>query len=309
MSQFDWGNLDPYVVDGVQLADDLNQFRDALLSVHRGNARPPYVVAGMEWINDAGGPPNWIRNLFISPTVGDKALFAFDTTTGLITLDGALQAVTQAAADNTQKLATTAMVQAAITAAVAGAVGALFPPGTLIDLVGTLAAAPAGWVLAKDGTLGSAASGATIRANADCANLYAHLWNGVSNTYAPVTGGRGATAAADFGANKPIGGLDFRGWGRATVDNLGGTAAGRWPGWVTGQGGGETAHVLSVAELALHSHGLPIGLNPAGFYGRVTGGDGTNVSEIGTNNQYGGGGGAHNNIQPTRVVGSTLVKL
>lgn len=309
MSQFDWGNLDPYVVDGVQLADDLNQFRDALLSVHRGGARPPYAVAGMEWINDAGGAANWIQNLFMGPTIGDRALFAFDTTTGLITLNGALQAVTQAAADNTQKLATTAMVQAAIAAGVASAVGALFPPGTLIDLVGTLAAAPAGWVLAKDGTIGSAASGATIRANADCANLYAHLWNGVSNTYAPVTGGRGATAVADFGANKPIGGLDFRGWGRATVDNLGGTAAGRWPGWVAGQGGGETAHVLSVAELALHSHGIPIGLNPAGFYGRVTGGDGTSVSEIGTNNQYGGGGGAHNNIQPTRVVGSTLVKL
>jgi len=310
MSQFDWGNLDPYVVDGVQLADDLNQFRDALLSQHRGNARPPYVVAGMEWLNDAAGAAAWIKNFFAGATVGDIPLFHFDTAAGRVALDPAMLANTVVnPADASPLLATTAFVQAAIAAAITSAVGALFPPGSLIDLVGTLAAAPAGWVLAKDGTLGSAASGATIRANADCANLYAHLWNGVSNTYAPVTGGRGATAAADFGANKPIGGLDFRGYGRASVDNLGGTAAGRWPGWVTGQGGGETAHVLSVAELALHSHGLPIGLNPAGFYGRVTGGDGTNVSEIGTNNQYGGGGGAHNNIQPTRVVGSTLVKL
>ena len=86
MSQFDFGVIDPYVVDGVQLADDLNQFRDALLSYHRGPARPPYVVAGMLWINDAGGPTNWILNVYISPTIGDRPLFQYDTTTGNITI-------------------------------------------------------------------------------------------------------------------------------------------------------------------------------------------------------------------------------
>lgn len=86
MSQFDFGVIDPYVVDGVQLADDLNQFRDALLSYHRGGARPAYVVPGMLWINDAGGPTNWILNVYLSPTIGDRALFNYDTTTGNITV-------------------------------------------------------------------------------------------------------------------------------------------------------------------------------------------------------------------------------
>lgn len=61
-----------------------------------------------------------------------------------------------------------------------------------------------GWVLCDDGTIGSASSGATTRANADTAALFAVLWNNVSNTYAPVTGGRGGSASADFAANKPI---------------------------------------------------------------------------------------------------------
>ena len=89
MSQFDWGVLDPYVVDGVQLADDLNQFRDALLSYHRGATRPPYVKPGMLWINDAAGAANWILNVYLSPTVGDKPLFAYNTTTGDVTVAAA----------------------------------------------------------------------------------------------------------------------------------------------------------------------------------------------------------------------------
>lgn len=63
---------------------------------------------------------------------------------------------------------------------------------------------PFGWVPANDGTIGSASSGATTRANIDTWPLYSVLWNGVSNTYAPVSTGRGATALADFTANKTI---------------------------------------------------------------------------------------------------------
>lgn len=69
----------------------------------------------------------------------------------------------------------------------------------------TLKTAPDnGWVFCNDGTIGSASSGATNRANADTQALYTVLWNNVSNTYAPVAGGRGANAAADFAANKAI---------------------------------------------------------------------------------------------------------
>jgi len=61
-----------------------------------------------------------------------------------------------------------------------------------------------GWVKADDGTIGSAASGATTRANADTADLYALLWNTFSDGLCPVSTGRGASAAADFAADKTI---------------------------------------------------------------------------------------------------------
>lgn len=86
MSQFDFGTIDPFVVDGVQLADMLNQWRDAIYSMSRGAARPSYVVPGMMWINDSAGPTSWVVNVYFGPTVGDKPLFTYDTTTGAIAL-------------------------------------------------------------------------------------------------------------------------------------------------------------------------------------------------------------------------------
>lgn len=63
---------------------------------------------------------------------------------------------------------------------------------------------PFGWIPCNDGSIGSASSGATTRANIDTFFLYKTIWDGVSNTFAPVTGGRGATSQADFAANKPL---------------------------------------------------------------------------------------------------------
>jgi hypothetical protein len=86
MSQFDFGTIDPYVVDGVQLADMLNQWRDAIHSMHRAGTRPTYVVPGMMWIDDSAGPTSWVVNVYFSPTVGDMPLFTYDTTTGNISV-------------------------------------------------------------------------------------------------------------------------------------------------------------------------------------------------------------------------------
>ena len=52
MSQFDWGVMDPNSKSGPQLALDLNDFRDALNTLHRGAARPPYAQAGMLWMKE-----------------------------------------------------------------------------------------------------------------------------------------------------------------------------------------------------------------------------------------------------------------
>lgn len=60
------------------------------------------------------------------------------------------------------------------------------------------------WILWSDGTIGDASSGATIRANADTAALFAVYWNGYTNTVCPVSTGRGANSAADFAAHKTI---------------------------------------------------------------------------------------------------------
>ena len=87
--------------------------------------------------------------------------------------------------------------------------------------------APTGWVRKNGKTIGSAASSATERANADTEDLFSFLWNNFADAECPVTGGRGAAAAADFAANKPIALPDWRGRTPFGLDTMGNTAAGR----------------------------------------------------------------------------------
>lgn len=61
-----------------------------------------------------------------------------------------------------------------------------------------------GWVVFDDGTIGSASSGATTRANADTEDLFTLLWNNTTNANCAVSGGRGSSASADFAANKTM---------------------------------------------------------------------------------------------------------
>jgi hypothetical protein len=68
----------------------------------------------------------------------------------------------------------------------------------------------AGWVMANDGSIGNASSGATLRANADTAALYTLLWDNIADQWCPVYDSsgvkvaRGANAAADFAANRRL---------------------------------------------------------------------------------------------------------
>jgi hypothetical protein len=82
-----------------------------------------------------------------------------------------------------------------------------------------------GFVRMNGKTLGSASSGATERANADTATLYAFLWNNLSDSVATVSAGRGASAAADFAANKTIVVPSMQGRFAGGLDDMGGTAA------------------------------------------------------------------------------------
>jgi hypothetical protein len=114
-----------------------------------------------------------------------------------------------------------------------------------------------GWVRANARTIGSASSGATERASSDTQALYEFLWNNFSNTLCPVTTGRGATALADFAANKAIGTLDMRGYGMYGLDDMGNTAAGRLTvgsPTTAGSSTGAEKTTLSTANLPSHTH-------------------------------------------------------
>ncbi len=136
-----------------------------------------------------------------------------------------------------------------------------------------------GFVRANGRTLGNAASGATERANADTVNLYTHLYNEDANL--AVSGGRGASAAADYAANKTIALPDWRGRALAFLDDMGNSAAGRLTATyfgtsaiVLGAAGGSESTTLSLAQ-------LPTGITST-YSGTVAGGLGNPPSAVQT---------------------------
>ncbi len=170
---------------------------------------------------------------------------------------------------------------------------------------------PFGYVPMNDGSIGDAASGASTRANIDTWPLYSTLYINVSNTYAPVSGGRTApgntiTAAyADWIANKTL-----------TLPAMLGRAlasAGAGSG-LTSRALGETVgaetHTMSVGEMPSHTH-TPTAGN-GNLVGVTAGGAGTvyNNGSIGTgctlNNT--GGGSAFNIMDPTTFM-NVFIKL
>jgi microcystin-dependent protein len=76
------------------------------------------------------------------------------------------------------------------------------------DVKPSFAADEAGWVIANDGTIGTSGTGATCRANPDCAALFTLFWQAlglplyVGGTWTPV--GRGVNATADFAAGRHL---------------------------------------------------------------------------------------------------------
>lgn len=114
-----------------------------------------------------------------------------------------------------------------------------------------------GWVRGNGRTIGSTSSGATERANLDTENLFTHFWNNYTNTVCPVTGGRGASAAADWAANKRIATPDLRGKAPFGLDDMGNSAAGIITGGTTpGAAGGDQNQTLATGNLPAHTHGV-----------------------------------------------------
>lgn len=93
-------------------------------------------------------------------------------------------------------------------------VAAIVPTGARGSFYMT--SAPAGWIIGNGGTIGNAASGATTRANSDTQNLFNLFWAQFNDATLPIqtSGGapstRGASAAADWAANKRLTVFDLR---------------------------------------------------------------------------------------------------
>ncbi|HLL28964.1 MAG TPA: hypothetical protein VKT73_15110 [Xanthobacteraceae bacterium] len=187
-----------------------------------------------------------------------------------------------------------------------------------------------GWIIMNDGTIGDASSSSTTRANADCQALFTLLWNNISDTYAPVVGGRGGSAAADWAAHKSITLTKVLGRALAVAGSGSGLSARS-----LGQNLGEEAHTLVTGEIPAHQHtgntqsagdhthnlALPgnsnLGNNLATVPSANVNTQTTNISNgaqtagahthsFTTDNA--GGGGSHNNMQPTSFL-NAMIKL
>lgn len=135
-----------------------------------------------------------------------------------------------------------------------------------------------GFVPLNGGTIGSATSGANVRAHADTSDLFTFLWNNLPNAQAAVSGGRGVTAAADFAANKTIQLLDGRSAGLMGLDTMGNGPAGllgsttftNGDAVTPGSIAGTNSHTLTIAQLPVVTPAGSIGYTPEGTISQFT---------------------------------------
>lgn len=212
----------------------------------------------------------------------------------------------------------------------AGLVVSGLPTGVMMPYLATTA--PTGWVTASGKTIGNARSSGTERANADTSSLFSFLWTNFSDSVCAVSTGRGASAAADYAANKTITLPDLRGRAFFGLDNIGGSAASRLGTIITsattnGASGGTETVTLSTAQLPVHSHantlsdpghqhpinGLTVtqGSGSAAVpAGNGTGGytTGSITTGITLTNANAGSGDSHSNMPPA-FLGTYIIKL
>jgi hypothetical protein len=177
-----------------------------------------------------------------------------------------------------------------------------------------------GWVRMNERTIGSVGSGATERANADTEALFIFLWTYCDNTVAPVSGGRGTTAEADFAANKTITVPTMAGYLRGGLDDMGNGPVNRLQRSTTisTTNLSTTATVASASGLTLNmkvlSANVPAGTTITNITGTTitlsanatatASGTAARFSMFGDAQQVGSVGGSDSRVQAGKEVGS-----
>lgn len=137
-----------------------------------------------------------------------------------------------------------------------------------------------GYVRLNGKTMGNAVSSATERANSDTQPLFIYLWNNTTDAVAPVSGGRGASAAADFASNKTIVLPSLQGAVPIGLDDMGAPAGGFYSGlaFIAGDAvtpaskTGENSRVLTQNNLPAHAHSGTSSADGSHAHGGASGG-------------------------------------
>jgi hypothetical protein len=161
----------------------------------------------------------------------------------------------------------------------------------------------AGFVRCNGRTIGNAASGGTERANADTVALFTYIYDNYANGQAAVSSGRGASAAADYAANKTITLPNYQGAALVGFDDMGASAGsffGSAP-VVTGSGIlagsvlGASTHTILEGQLPTHAHSVSI----------TSGGGSAHTHGTGTFATAGNGAHTHTATTGTENTGTT----
>jgi hypothetical protein len=160
-----------------------------------------------------------------------------------------------------------------------------------------------GYVRMNGLTVGSATSGATERGNADTQNLFQYLWGADPNLV--LTPARGATAAADWSANKQIALPDWRGYAVGALDDMGNSPSGRLGSYflsatTLGATAGSPSMTLAATNLPPYTPagGVSSSLTDLGKIVQTNGGPNQNLAP-------GTGGFGWNNV-PTNINGDAI---
>lgn len=153
-----------------------------------------------------------------------------------------------------------------------------------------------GYVRLNGRTIGNASSTGSERANADTQALFTYLWNNLADLVAPVSGGRGVSAAADFGANKTITLPTWRGCTAAGLDDMGNAPASAFAGLTFNIGGattpgsaiGANSQTLTLAQAPAHTHAITSVSTTAAHSHTGSGGGTTSVESADHTHTYSG---------------------